>query len=286
MAITTTLYQRFKKQKIGGKNYPWFKSYKKSSNCDETDCATKRTSSIIYCTKTNESEMKRKFSQIREVSDYEFKSNMQDRRRSSDMYLVPIGTASYDSTYRSRTVETDFIYLPKRIIDITTLPEDDIAGKTVSFFWWFCFITARMLAISSFAYFYPKEILWILGFHFILIVAFLIYDADAAEVRRRKAVFFIFVGLVYLFCIIEFKIKFKKAKFWYYGYFTIVYLQNFIMSLVWWFSKLHILEEDWWFHYIFYLIIVFCVLSLTSMVYYFSISKPKSVSVDRVVVND
>lgn len=174
--------------------------------------------------------------------------------------------------------------IPRRVIDITALPEDDIVGKSISLLWWFCFLAARIVAIASFAYFYPTEICWILGSHFILAVAFLIYDSQTLEVRRTKAIFFVFVGLLYLFCLIEFKVKFKKAKFWYYGFFTITYVENLTMCLVWFFANLEEMQEDWWFNYMFYLIIVFSILSLCSMLFYINVDKPKAVAVEEELV--
>lgn len=172
---------------------------------------------------------------------------------------------------------------PRRLRDVKGLPEDDIVGKLVACLWWFCFLIARILAISSFAYFYPRDVLWLIAVHFIICEAFLIYDVQTYVVRRTKALFYIFIGIIYIFCIIEFMKKFKKAKFIYYGFFVLVFAENFITSMIWWFSNLETdeIQNDWWFKFIFYAILGCTLLSLSSMFFYLCINKPEKVVVDQ-----
>lgn len=285
MALTTSLYQRFKKQNIGGRYYPWFKPYKFDLTADETDAPLRRSQrrkrrvGIVYATRDTYERL------IQEVEAPEVSSS---QRSSCSSYLEPITpepreTSIIDGPLRpifNNYGEVDF---PKRLYEIKALPEDDLAGKTVSFLWWFTFLIARMVAISTFALFYTTHTIWLLTSHFILAVALLLYDTKANEIRRTKAIFYVFVGLVYLFCLIEFKVKFTKVKFWYYGFFTLVFAENFAMSFTWWFANMEYLYNDWWFKYIFYLIIGCTVLSLSSLVFYVKINKPKSVVVGETV---
>lgn len=268
LSITTTLYHRFKSQKLAGKQYPWFKTYKFPYD-----------TTIDSAAKLPETETPQPTS-----------SRLLERRRSSDLYLQPVEvnreTSILDGPPRTvfRVVdETDLFRIPK-IVEIKGLSDDDMAGKLIAFFWWFCFLLARMLAISAFAYFYPKEVIWLLASHFVLVVALLLYDVRSDAVRRAKAIFFIFIGLVYLFCLIEFKIKFKKKRFIYNGFFVLVFTENIIMSLVWWYANLEAVENDWWFKYIMYLIIGCTGLSLISMLFYMKVNKPEKVVVERVAV--
>lgn len=263
LSITTTLYQRFKSQKIAGKQYPWLKPYKLpyDSTIDSTRQHPQPTPSRLLV-----------------------------RRSSSDLYLQPVDvnreTSIVDGPPRRvyRAVdETDLFRIPK-VMEIKGLPDDDMAGKVIAFCWWFCFLLARMLAISAFAYFYPTDVIWLLASHFVLVVALLLYDVRSDEVRRSKAIFFIFIGLVYLFCLIEFKIKFKKTKFIYNGFFALVFTENIVMSLVWWCANLETVENDWWFRYIMYLIAICTALSLISMLFYLKVNKPEKVVVERIAV--
>lgn len=269
LSITTTLYHRFKSQKLAGKQYPWHKPYKLPY--DSTIDSPKKP-------------------EILATQDQTSNSRLLERRRSSDLYLQPIEvnreTSIVDGPPRTvfRTVdETDLFRIPK-VMEIKGMRDDDMAGRMIAFCWWFCFLLARMLAISAFAYFYPTEIIWLLMSHFLLVVALLVYDVRSDEVRRAKAIFFVFIGLVYLFCLIEFKIKFKKTKFIYNGFFALVFAENIVMSLVWWCANLETVESDWWFKYIMYLISVSTALSLISMLFYLRINKPEKVVVKRITV--
>ncbi|KAF2898950.1 hypothetical protein ILUMI_07211 [Ignelater luminosus] len=320
MAKVTTLYQRFKSQKLAGKHYPWFKPYKLTY--DSTVDHVVRRSIVTYrcrpstiCnTQGNNVERNSQGQPIlrdsqnevvtlreRENTDENSQSSKAlERRRSSDFYEQPtqslLEKVKHENVEFGRessivdgperlllkyedVTETDF-FNPKRLLEIKGLPDDEPAGRLVSFLWWFCFLLARMLAISSFAYFYPTEIIWILSSHFILVVVLLVYDAKTDEVKRAKAIFFIFIGYVYLFCLIEFKIKFKKVKFIYNLFFTLVFLENFVMVGVWWFRDMEDILNDWWYKYIFYVIITCSVFSFVSMIMYVKVFKPNKVTVD------
>lgn len=269
LSITTTLYQRFKSQKLAGKQYPWLKPYK-----------------LPYDTTIDSSTKKQ------ETPQPSTSNRMLERRRSSDLYLQPVDvnreTSIVDGPPRTvfRAVDdTDLFRIPK-IREIKGMPDDDMAGKLIAFLWWFCFLLARMLAISAFAYFYPTDIIWLMASHFVLVVALLLYDVRSDEVRRAKAIFFIFIGLVYLFCLIEFKIKFKKTKFIYNGFFILVFVENIVMALVWWCANIETVEDDWWFKYIMYLITGCTGLSLISMLFYMKVNKPEKIVVERVLVTE
>ncbi|KAK5646758.1 hypothetical protein RI129_005222 [Pyrocoelia pectoralis] len=294
MAKTTTLFQRFKSQNMGGKCYPWFKPYKVMYTMHDGPLL-RRKPSIVYKCRSSHPKKDLHSHQLRSANP----SPTLDSRRSSDCYEQPTNSiilaqkSQFEFGRETSVVDgpqrlvlrdiskTDFVK-PKRVVNIKALPEDDTGGKTISFIWWVCFLIARMLAISSFSYFYPTEIIWLLSCHFILVVALLLYDVRHDEVRRAKAIFFIFIGFVYLFCLIEFKMKFKKPKFIYNGFFLIMFLENFVMVLVWWFRDIEEILQDWWYKYIFYTIIVCSTLSLLSMCLYLNVLKPKKIVINTV----
>ncbi|KRT86406.1 hypothetical protein AMK59_160, partial [Oryctes borbonicus] len=319
VSIVTTLYQRFKTQKIGGKDYPWYKSEKydigRDSSVDVVDSVAtrfragapqrrrKRTTGIIYATRENAKRLKREYESRNNTPLPMYTRSLSQRRPSSDLYMLPTGIVDQDEVdavflnretsvldgpprrvYKGADIdETDF---PRLLREIKGLPEDDIVGKLIAFFWWFCFFIARILALVSFAYFYPGQIIWLVLVHFIICEAFLIYDVKTYVVKRHKAVFYIFVGLIYIFCIIEFMKKFKKTTFIYYGFFALVYVENFVTCLIWWFSNLESdeIQSDWWFRFIFISVIICTLFSLSSMIFYILINKPKKVVVDEELV--
>ncbi|GJQ86601.1 hypothetical protein Trydic_g7834 [Trypoxylus dichotomus] len=318
VSIITALYQRFKTQKIGGKDYPWYKSEKYDgidSSIDAVDSIAprsraavprkrrRRTTGIIYATRENVKRLKLEYESRNNTPVPVYSRSLSERRPSSDIYMLPTGIVGEDEVdgvplnretsvldgpprriYKLAGIdETD---LPRSLREIKGLPEDDIVGKLISFFWWFCFFIARILALVSFAYFYPRDVVWLLTVHFVICEAFLIYDVKTYVVKENKAVFYIFIGLIYIFCIIEFMKQFKKAKFIYYGFFALVFAENFITCLIWWFSNLESeeIQSDWWFRFIFLSVIICTLFSLSSMIFYLMINKPKKVVVDEEVV--
>lgn len=142
---------------------------------------------------------------------------------------------------------------------------------------------ARVLTISIFAYFYMKETIYLITVHYLLVIGVLFYDIKTNEVKRAKVAFFIFIGLVYVFCIIEFKIKFKKASFIFYGFFFLVFFENLVMCLVWLLGEVESIENDFWFRFVFYIIVICQILSFSSMFVYFFVNKPKKVVVAKTI---
>lgn len=317
MAITTTLYQRFKTQKIGGRYYPWFKPYKYIYGTDTIDGVLRSKNlqspykrGIVYSTRNTKSKLENQYRTNVDVVDecdggvrkiYDDDDDASDgsgSTTSSKYYLKPIDdhqqTKKPSYTMRETSIvggpkrhlytNYDVIDLPKRLYSVKALPEDDLAGKIISFMWWFTFILGRMLSISAFAYFYKNETVWLLSSHFVLIVSLLIYDSQANIMRKIKVIYYVFVGLLYLFVLIEFKTKFKKVKFWYYGFFTLIYTENITMCLVWWINNIDYLLNDYWFKYIFNLVLISIMLSLMSLLFYINVTKPKSVIVAEQVL--
>lgn len=189
----------------------------------------------------------------------------------------------YRRTDFSENSEPDFNI--SRVIYVNGLAEDDLAGKLIAFLWWFGFLLARVLTISIFAYFFMETSIWLLSAHFILVIALLSYDVKTDAVKRAKALFFVFIGLIYIFCIIEFKIKFKKAYFIYYGFFLLVFSENLLMCLLWFYREIDSLENNYWFRYAFYIIIGCSFLSFGTMVFYLIINKPPRVVVETRTVS-
>ncbi|RZC36893.1 uncharacterized protein BDFB_005785, partial [Asbolus verrucosus] len=249
VAGTVAFYQRFKTQKLAGKQYPWFKGYKKSYDPSIDQVDSRLRVERVESRPTTSSHIEEPIpSESRRSSDFYMEPNTPPLKELKEVFGSLRETSIIDGPNRKvyqEVSEPDFNI--KRVVDIRGLPEDDLAGKIVSFFWWFCFLLVRILAISAFYYFYPTASIWLLVAHVLIIILFLSYDVKTDEVKRAKALFFVFIGLIYVFCIIEFKIKFKKTKFIYYGYFTLVFVQNFVMCLIWWFGNVEDLENAFWF---------------------------------------
>ncbi|KAJ8912120.1 hypothetical protein NQ315_013209 [Exocentrus adspersus] len=264
VSITTTYYQRFKSQKLTGKQYPWYKFYKTS----QPPSSVQKSNFFLARSTVEERRISKNFERT-----YNTQSRISERRRSSDSYLEPStsqenrGTKQYEETTMlreisvmtcsneevSNTTRTEPDFNISRIIYIKGLQEDDLAGK---------------------------ETMWLLGSHFAIVMVFLLYDVKSDEVKRSKAAFFLFIGLVYIFCIIEFKIKFKKSTFIYYGFFALVFTENLIVSVIWFVDKIDSIENNFWFRYSFYIVVMGSIFSFSSMLFYFNINKPPKILIE------
>lgn len=160
--------------------------------------------------------------------------------------------------------------LPIRKYSKKGLEEDDPIGKFLSFLWWFFFILARILAIMVFYEFYPLTLLGVLGTHYVIMLIYLFYYAKYYDIIT----FFVnlWLGLVYVFSLIEYRIKFKYADKWLLPYYIFVLLQNTALTLTWYF------DADWdgfWYNYVFYVIFASMTLCVLSTVFYYVLLKPK-----------
>lgn len=162
------------------------------------------------------------------------------------------------------------LQVPKRKYSEKGLQEDDPMGKFLSFLWWFFFILARVFAISVAYEFYPVAVLAVVGVHYVAMLAYLFYyskyyDAIACIVN-------LWLGLVYVFSLIEYRIKFKYADWWTLPYYACVIAQNTALTLAWY------VNADWdgfWYTYIFYAIFVCMTLCVLSSALYYAMFKPK-----------
>lgn len=160
--------------------------------------------------------------------------------------------------------------VPKRKYSEKGLEEDDPIGKFLSFLWWFLFILARVFAIAVAYEFYPASLLAVLGVHYVIMLIYLFYYS-----KYYDAITFIvnfWLGLVYIFSLIEYRIKFKYADWWTLPYYVFVIAQNITLTLMWY------LNADWdgfWYTYIFYTILASMALCIFSSMVYHAIFKPK-----------
>lgn len=143
--------------------------------------------------------------------------------------------------------------------------------KFLSFIWWFLFILARVLSITIFFEFYSTLLLAIIGLHYICVISYLFYYAKYNDITS----FFIniWLGFVYLFSIIEYRVKFKHADKWLVFHYTFVFLQNIFMTLTWYYYGTW--NGFWWYYYSFNIIFICVSLCLLSTIVYYIFLKLK-----------
>ncbi|XP_043460852.1 uncharacterized protein LOC122497670 isoform X2 [Leptopilina heterotoma] len=161
------------------------------------------------------------------------------------------------------------LIIPKRIQSTKGLDEDDAVGKCVSCLWWFLFILPRVISIAIFFESFPFYLLGFLSLHYALMLAYLFYYAkyqDATTIFVN-----LWLGLVYIFSMIEYRIKFKYADKWIASYCTFVMLQNAALTIVWFYYG------EWtgfWYTYAFSLTFISMGLCISSSVVYHTLLKP------------
>lgn len=169
------------------------------------------------------------------------------------------------------TDETD-ILLPTRRIVVDGIESDDLVAKFISFLNWAMFLVMRMISLSMFAVFYPEICGWICLAHYLFMLLCLINETRFTE-KWQRTCFYTILAYIFIFNLLEFKVKFKSVRRWYIGYFLLVMSQNVVMTAIWY--NFEELLNSWWFDFMFNVIIVSGVLSLSCSLIYFLYLKPK-----------
>lgn len=165
---------------------------------------------------------------------------------------------------------TQSLKVPQRRYSKKGLDEDDPVGKFLGFIWWFFFILARILAIAVFYEFYPIYLLVVLSIHYAVMLVYLFYYTQYYDIIT----FFVnlWLGLVYIFSLIEYRIKFKYADKWVLPYYIFALLQNTFLTLAWY----HYANWDgFWYTYVFCVIFSSMTLCVLSTTVYYTLLKPK-----------
>uniref|UniRef100_A0A1B0C7X4 XK-related protein n=1 Tax=Glossina palpalis gambiensis TaxID=67801 RepID=A0A1B0C7X4_9MUSC len=170
--------------------------------------------------------------------------------------------------------EVDF-FLPHSTLLLNGVEHEDFAAKTIAFFGWIAFIIMRMLALSTFCVFYPKDFLIIIFVHYLVILIALLLEARA-EKKVNLFSFCFLLAYIYIYVILEFRLKFKHLRFWLIGYCILTVTENVVMTIVWYRCEEF---ESWWFYFICETIIYSGILFTASVLIYYCILKPKDIVV-------
>ena len=167
--------------------------------------------------------------------------------------------------------ETD-ILLPTRRTVVDGIESDDVVAKFISFLGWVMFLVMRMISLSVFSVFYPEICGWICLAHYLFMLLCLVNETRFTEKWQRTGFYFI-LAYIFIFNLMEFKVKFKSVRRWYIGYFVLVLVQNIAMTVVWYnFTEF---LDSWWFEFMYLIIVQSGIMSLLCLVLYFFYLKPK-----------
>ncbi|XP_055859247.1 uncharacterized protein LOC129921443 [Episyrphus balteatus] len=168
--------------------------------------------------------------------------------------------------------ETDF-FIPRSYKIINGIEQDDFAAKTVAFLGWLAFICMRMLALSTFCVFYTRAFLILIGAHYVMMLFWLSLESKFQD-KLNRIVFYLLLAYVYIFVILEFRIKFRNIRVWYVCFFTLTMGENLLMTFSWWlFGEF----ESWWFGFMYDAIIYSGGIFSATLIVYYCILRPRDV---------
>lgn len=168
--------------------------------------------------------------------------------------------------------EVDF-FLPSRKKTIEGVDQDDFAGKLVSFFGWILFIFMRMISLSVFSVFYPREFVYLIVAHYLLMLLVILFESQLKE-KCERILFYFGLAYIYIFVVMEFKIKFRHVRYVYIGFFIVTLVENFVITLVW-YNKAEF--YSWWFEFLFSSIMYSGGLTFLCLIVYYCILRPENI---------
>lgn len=169
-------------------------------------------------------------------------------------------------------VDGNVLMMPRRRKMVVGLEQEDFFAKTVAFLGWTFFILMRVLSLSVFANLNWRAAIYICLGHYLIMLTCLLYEVKWRP-KVERLLFYFFLSYVYVFVIMEFKIKFVHLRMWYGLYVGFVFTQNFVLSVFWYVAVMDL--ELWWFDYLFRTILGSGVLSLCCLLVYYLRLKPK-----------
>lgn len=166
--------------------------------------------------------------------------------------------------------------LPKRKYPQQARRPDDVIGKVILFTIWLCFISSRILSLSVFACFFKPLTFEFLGVQFLITFIVILLYTKSSNVRFVRnldwLIQYLFLSYVYLFCLIEFRIKFKYFYRTFVFYFIVMFTENLIITIVWYLADW---DDTWWFNYLFTLIVFSKVMCILFIAMYILLLKQK-----------
>ncbi|CAH2104854.1 unnamed protein product [Euphydryas editha] len=149
------------------------------------------------------------------------------------------------------------------------LEPQDATAALVNFLGWYAFFVARLLSIAAFIDFFPFIAIIILMIHYQVMLLLLIVP----QASTMKRAFYVFLAFIYLFCLMEFKIRFRHVRVWHMFWIIVCTVEIVVFILIWASvdNKLHY----WWRNYIVTVTIVSMLLSYVLLTVYFLLLQPR-----------
>ncbi|KAF9412314.1 hypothetical protein HW555_009152 [Spodoptera exigua] len=161
--------------------------------------------------------------------------------------------------------------IPRRVPRsfIRGLEPQDATAAMVHFLGWYSFFVARLLSIACFINFFPFVAIIVLFSHYQVMLLFLIVP-QASTVRRA---FYIFLAFIYLFCLMEFKIRFRHVRVWHVFWVIVCTIETVVVTGLW--ISIDNTVHEWWRYFIVKVIVVSLTLSYICFLFYFVVLQPR-----------
>ncbi|XP_014362686.2 uncharacterized protein LOC106714222 [Papilio machaon] len=161
--------------------------------------------------------------------------------------------------------------IPRRVPRsfVRGLEPQDVTAGLVQYLGWYAFFISRLLSIAAFINFFPFVAIIILFSHYQVTLLFLIVP-QAPTVKRA---FYVFLAFIYLFCLMEFKIRFRHVRVWHMVWIVTCTIENIIFTALW--ATIDNYLDSWWKSFVVYVTFGSMILSYTCLLVYFVLLKPR-----------
>lgn len=161
--------------------------------------------------------------------------------------------------------------IPRRVARsyMRGLEPQDATAALVHYMAWYAFFIARLISIACFLSYFPVLAIILLFSQYQVMLLFLIVP-QASTLRRS---FYIFLAFIYLFCLMEFKIRFRHVRVWHVFWIIVCTIETVVFTGLWASSSNSI--DHWWKAYLVKVILVSMVLSYMCFIVYFVLLKPR-----------
>lgn len=152
------------------------------------------------------------------------------------------------------------------------LPQDGVSAL-VHYLAWYMFFVGRLISIAAIINLFPVAAIIVLFCHYQIMLLFLIVP-PASTIRRG---FYLFLAFIYLFCLMEFKVRFRHVRVWHTFWILVCSLETIIFTSLW-----ATIDNDldwWWKQFVVMVIFGSTLLSYMCMLVYFVILKPKETKI-------
>ncbi|CAK1549743.1 unnamed protein product [Leptosia nina] len=161
--------------------------------------------------------------------------------------------------------------LPRRVpgSQIRGLEPPDATAAFFHFLGWYGFFIARLLSIAAFINFSSYFSIIVFFIHYQIMLLFLIVP-QAPTVRRA---FYVFLAFIYLFCLMEFKIRFRHVRVWHLFWFLVCTAETVIFIALW--ATIDNPLHSWWKNYVVLVTMGSMILSYMLFLIYFLVLQPR-----------